>query len=132
MNRLFITVLLCAALGGLGVFGSCDSKNSGSAKRSSGSENGANARDSVVIELVGKDSVNVLDLLKQSHQVKAWSTVEGSFVQQVDSFDGSRNLFWIYSVNDSTPNIASDKYITHVGDRVQWHFRKMKDPNAGQ
>ncbi len=131
MNHLFKVIFFAAAVSALLVIGSCDGKKGTSAK-SGASENGSKAQDSLVIELVGRDSVSVLDLLKQSHQVKSWSTVEGSFVQQIDSLDGTQNLFWIYSVNDTTPNIASDKYLTHNGDRVKWHFRKMKDPDASQ
>ena len=86
--------------------------------------------DSTVISLVGRDSVNALDLLKEAHKVKSWGTVMGTYVESIDSLRNSSTVFWIYSVNDSMPQIASDKWMTHNGDRVAWHFRKLSGPDS--
>lgn len=83
------------------------------------------SRDSIVIELAGKDSVSVFDLLRESHAVCYQSTVGGVFVKQIDSAKSGTSVFWIYSVNDTMPNVAADRCITHAGDRVKWYFRKM-------
>lgn len=83
------------------------------------------SRDSIVIELAGKDSVSVFDLLKGSHAVCYQSTIGGVFVKQIDSAKNSASAFWIYSVNDTLPKVAADRLLTHTGDRVKWHLRKM-------
>jgi hypothetical protein len=80
--------------------------------------------DSVVIELIGIDSQTVFDLLKSSHQVEYKSSALGVFVTAIDSIENSSGICWVYSVNDSLPKVASDKYITKNGDVVKWHFRK--------
>jgi hypothetical protein len=86
--------------------------------------------DSMVISLAGRDSVNVLDLLKETHTVRSWGTVMGTYVESIDSFKNGSTVFWIYSVNDSVPQIASDKWVTRNGDRVAWHFRKLSGPDT--
>ncbi len=86
----------------------------------------AQSRDSVTITLTGVDSVSVLDLLKQSHQVLFRQSAMGSFVTSIDSIAGSHGAFWVYSVNDTTPEVACDKMITRSGDKVVWHLRKAK------
>ncbi|MFZ1684866.1 MAG: DUF4430 domain-containing protein [Candidatus Zixiibacteriota bacterium] len=86
--------------------------------------------DSTVIALVGRDSVSVLDLLKESHTVNSWGTVMGTYVESIDSLKNSSTVFWIYSVNDSIPQVASDKWMTRTGDRVAWHFRKLSGPDT--
>jgi len=83
----------------------------------------AQARDSVTIELVGRDSTTVFDLLKEKHNVESWSTALGVFVKGIDSTVNSPRVNWVYSINDSMPQVASDKVMTRNGDRVVWHFR---------
>jgi hypothetical protein len=85
----------------------------------------SSSRDSIVIELAGKDSVSVFDLLRGSHAVCFQSTMGGVFVKQIDSVKSSTSAFWIYSVNDSMPKVAADRLLTRTGDRVKWHLRKM-------
>lgn len=83
--------------------------------------------DSVVIELAGADSQTVFDLLKDGHEVEYKSSVMGIFVTAIDSIENSAGAYWIYSVNDSVPQVASDKYVTKNGDVVKWRFRKMRE-----
>lgn len=82
--------------------------------------------DSLVIELEGIDSMTVFDLLRAEHQVEHRSSMAGSFVTAIDSVESGSDYFWIYSVNDSMPSVACDKLVTSDGDRVKWHFRRMK------
>jgi len=83
-------------------------------------------RDSVVIELSGADSLTVLDLLLAGHQVAYKSTAAGVFVTAIDSIKNGGGAYWIYSVNDSLPQVACDRYVTKDGDMVKWHFRKTR------
>lgn len=85
----------------------------------------AEKRDSLVIDLAGADSTTVLDLLISSHLVDYRSTTAGAFVLAIDSVRNNSAYFWLYSVNDSMPPMACDKYVTRRGDRVRWHFRKV-------
>ena len=81
--------------------------------------------DSLVIELTGIDSVTVLDLLLSAHQVDYRTSLNGAFVTGIDSHENGGDCFWIYTVNDTKPSVACDKYYTSDGDRVKWHFRRM-------
>ncbi len=87
----------------------------------------AENRDSVTVELVGADSVTVFDLLKASHKVDFLSTSGGVFVKGIDSINNGSSTFWVYSVNDATPKVAADLIYTKAGDKIVWHFRKMKE-----
>lgn len=82
--------------------------------------------DSVTVALSGEDSVSVFELLKRTHTVDSWSTAVGQFVNGIDTLKNSARVFWVYSVNDTMPQIASDKRTTKNGDRVVWHFRKLQ------
>jgi len=82
-------------------------------------------QDSLVIDLTGIDSSTVLALLVSSHRVDYRNTIAGAFVIAIDSVRNSSAYFWLYTVNDSMPPTACDKYVTHRGDRVRWHFRKV-------
>lgn len=81
------------------------------------------SRDSVTFELAGRDSATAFELLQQSHYVEYRSTAMGVFVTGIDSIRGGGNAFWIFTVNDTTPKIASDKMFTRSGDRVVWRLR---------
>jgi hypothetical protein len=80
-------------------------------------------RDSLVIELAGRDSVSVFDLLRESHNVDYSSSAMGMFVKGIDSAYPGEHSSWMYSVNDSMGKIASDQRVTKSGDRVKWHLR---------
>ncbi len=80
--------------------------------------------DSVVIEFAGVDSETVFHLLKSNRHVEYRSSVMGVFITAIDSIENGGGAYWIYSVNDSMPQVACDKYITKNGDVVKWLFRK--------
>ncbi len=104
---------------------SCGSKQDGKPADMQAQSSSA-LRDSIRIELVGRDSVSVFSLLTESHKVETFSTALGVFVKAIDSVANGPHAFWIYSVNDSMPEIASDKLLTRNSDRVVWHFRKQE------
>ena len=81
------------------------------------------ARDSLVIELVGRDSVSVFDLLTAEHKVDHYATAMGAFVRAIDSVENSSAACWIYTVNDTMVDVASDCYVTVDSDLVKWHYR---------
>ena len=114
--RALLLVFLAATIGGVGC-----SKNTTPQTQDSDSA----ARDSLTIELSGRDSVNILDLLRHTHSVETKSTAMGTYVLSIDSIDSGNHLYWMYTVNDSSPQIACDRYITRAGDRIVWHLRKM-------
>ena len=83
------------------------------------------SRDSLTIELLGADSVSVLDLLVAEHEVDMIGGSQGAFVRGIDSIANSAACAWVYSVNDSMAQVAADKYLTSDGDRIVWHFRRI-------
>jgi hypothetical protein len=89
-----------------------------------GDPQGAAAQDSVVIVLPGEDSVSAFALLRRDHEVVFRSSVMGKFVTAVDSLESSSGAFWVYTVNDTSPAVACDRFFTADGDTVRWHFRK--------
>ena len=121
MPGVFVVLVVCLLFS----LASCGRKQTQLAKPQPGANAVPNGQDSLTIELVGRDSVTVLDLLKATHQAKVISTAEGSFVTGIDSLNANSNLFWIYSVNGTSPDVACDRFFTHHGDRVVWHLRKM-------
>lgn len=84
------------------------------------------AHDSLVIEMSGQDSLSVFDILRAHHQVDYFSTAAGVFVRAIDSLGGGSQTYWVYSVNDSMAQVASDRYITRDGDLIRWHFRCLE------
>lgn len=82
--------------------------------------------DSVVIELRGVDSVTVFEILRRAHEVDFFTTAAGVFVKAIDSLENSNDFFWVYSVNGTMPQVASDKYLTSNGDSIRWHYRSIE------
>lgn len=80
-------------------------------------------RDSVVVTLLCEDSISVLGLLQQAHQVEFRSSAMGAFVTSIDSVAGGGDAFWLYSVNDTMVPLAADRMIVQPGDTVRWHLR---------
>ncbi|MDH4157302.1 MAG: DUF4430 domain-containing protein [candidate division Zixibacteria bacterium] len=108
----------------LGLVLSCGQGQSPDADQPSGGESAAPAvHDSLVVELIGKDSVSVFDLLRADHEVNHYVTAMGVFVRAIDSVENSSTACWIYTVNDSMIDLASNHYITADSDLVKWHYR---------
>ncbi len=125
------TMALLVAVLSTFVLCSCDSKteNERDLKQSEAGDSTTLSPppDSVVIELAGADSQTVFDLLKDGHEVEYKSSVIGIFVTTIDSIENSAGAYWIYSVNNSVPQVACDRYVTKNGDVVKWHFQKMRE-----
>lgn len=81
--------------------------------------------DSLVIELLGVDSLSVLELLQREHDVRYRSTAAGAFVTSIGPATNSAEYFWLFSVNDSFPTVACDRCVISGNDRVRWHFRRV-------
>ncbi|MBU2652521.1 MAG: DUF4430 domain-containing protein [Bacteroidetes bacterium] len=79
--------------------------------------------DSIVITIVASDTVDAFSVLQESHSVKSKATALGVFVQAIDSIESGGGAYWVFSVNDSLPMVAADKYQVVPGDTVRWHLR---------
>lgn len=121
ITRSFRALLLFGFLFGLLLFGCGKEKEADTKTEPTQSE----SRDSLTISLTGRDSTSVFTLLNETHQVDFASSSMGIFVKGIDSVTNGSDVFWMYSVNDSMGQVASDKYITRNGDRIIWHFKKM-------
>lgn len=82
--------------------------------------------DSLVIELEGETGKSVFEITKVSHRVDFIESPGGVFVKGIDFLTASNSYAWIYSVNDSTAPVSSERFLTKNGDRIKWHFRKLQ------
>jgi len=80
--------------------------------------------DSLVLVMVAVDTTSALDLLKANYEVSSHSTTMGVFVKSIDSLEGGGSAFWVFSVNDTMPQVGCDKAVVVPGDTVRWHFRR--------
>ena len=83
----------------------------------------ADAADSLILEMVGVDSMTVFDILSQQHDVKHMSSLKGAYVTGIDDIVNEEGYFWMYSVNQEMGEVACDKYVTKKGDQIRWHYR---------
>jgi hypothetical protein len=86
-------------------------------------------QDSLIIINYGVDSMNVLEILQQNHDVNTVSSGLGTFVKGIDNIENSAEAFWLYSVNDTIGDRASDSFITKSGDVIKWHYRLINQPD---
>ncbi len=82
------------------------------------------SHDSLTIELEGSDSLSVFEILKLNHSVTTKSTAMGEFVTGIDSVLVGDGYFWVYTVNDTVPQVACDKMNVKKTDYIKWYFRK--------
>ena len=70
--------------------------------------------------------ITALDLLENSGleiEIKHYDM--GIFIESIDSVkNGQNNKYWLYYVNDKSPNVASDKMELEVGDMVEFKFEE--------
>lgn len=116
-----ITVILLVVVLSLG----CGEPDENSQSESDKSGTAAD-RDSVTVVMAGQDSVSVFDLLKSSHEVDFKSSAMGIFVLAIDSVRNGSRGYWLFSVNDTFPKVASDRYLTSDSDVIVWHLRLAK------
>jgi len=81
--------------------------------------------DSLVIVLKGQEGKSVFEISELEHKIDFISSIAGKFVEAIDSIEINSTYGWMYSVNDTMGQVASDKYITKDGDIIRWHFRKF-------
>jgi len=126
--RISTTRLLLCTLWTLGVcLAACSDKSDSSAEKTADSTATARAKpaDSLVITLIGSDSVSVLDILTNKHEVEVHESAMGSFVKAIDSIENKQGYFWLYTVNNGTGKVAADRCLTRDGDTIRWHYRKI-------
>lgn len=82
--------------------------------------------DSVVLVLAGEEGKSVFYLTQQKHNVDYIESAVGHFLFAIDSLETGARFGWMYSVNDTLGTVASDRYLTHDGDVVKWHFREFE------
>ncbi len=81
-------------------------------------------KDSVTIVTVGVDSMDALQVLKQSHDVNEVSSAMGTFVKGIDGVENDMYTFWFFEVNHEMGNKAADKTMTTESDTIRWYFRQ--------
>ena len=87
-------------------------------------------QDSLIIINYGVDSMNVLEILQQNHDVNTVSSGLGTFVKGIDNIENSSEAFWLYSVNDTIADRAADNFVTKSGDVIKWHYRLINQPDS--
>ncbi len=105
----------------------CGSRSGDSSKSSSQSDTIRPAtaidRDSLFYMLEAVDSTTVFDLTVKYHYVEYDVTPNGNFVFSIDSIDQGNDYFWVYAVNDTMGQVASNIRIIDPGNRIVWHYR---------
>ena len=48
----------------------------------------------------------------------------GVFIKTIGNKTNTKELSWVYYVNDKSADVASDKYELKQGDKVEWKFGK--------
>jgi Domain of unknown function (DUF4430) len=81
--------------------------------------------DSLIISLKGESGKSVFEITRAGHKVDFLNSPAGVFVKAIDSLESGYYYGWIYSVNDTFGQIASDRFVTKDGDIIKWHFRKF-------
>lgn len=83
----------------------------------------ATPKDSVTIEIVATDSLDVLTLVRSQHDVTAKQSSMGAFVSGIDSTFSGGDCYWLFSINSEMAQTACDQLLVGPGDTVRWHFR---------
>ena len=104
----------------------CSQKDSSDSQDATAVSDGK-PHDSLVVEIVAGDSLDVLSVLQLDHEVEAKSSAMGAFVISIDSVAGGGECYWLYSVNSEMAQEACDKMLVGAGDTVRWHFRCQGD-----
>jgi len=81
--------------------------------------------DSLIVSLNGETGKSVFEITRANHEVDFLDSPAGVFVKAIDSLESGYYYGWIYSVNDTVGQIASDRFVTRGGDIIKWHFRKF-------
>lgn len=118
--KLHYLVITCIVLALCGCSSSDKEARAGSAAKTD-----AAPVDSLIVELKGEAGKSVFEITQRDHAVDFIPSIAGNFVEAIDSIEINGNYGWMYSVNDTMGQVASDKYLTNDGDIIKWHFRKF-------
>jgi len=104
---------------------SSDSKNkpAGGAKSNIPPPATANERDSIFYGMTAEDSTTVFDLTVKYNMVEYDRSGSDYFVYSINRVEQGNDYFWVYAVNDTMGQVASNKRQIGPGDRVVWHYR---------
>ncbi|HEX2898068.1 MAG TPA: DUF4430 domain-containing protein [candidate division Zixibacteria bacterium] len=83
----------------------------------------ANERDSIFYGMTADDSTTVFDLTVKFNMVEYDRSGSDYFVYSINRVEQGNDYFWVYAVNDSMGQVASNKRQIGPGDRVVWHYR---------
>ncbi len=75
-----------------------------------------------IIALPDSSGISIFDLLRMNHEVEYDSTSSGVFVKSIDGTPNTRSAYWLFFVNDTAATTASDKYVLHGGEKVEWRY----------
>lgn len=78
------------------------------------------------ISIDGQDGKNVLDVLRQNHQVETTDSSFGTFVKSVDGTAQTENSFWLFYVDGQPATQAADKTDTHNGQKIEWRYETIQ------
>lgn len=85
----------------------------GNGQKIEGQTHASNAYEALV--LVGKEKGLKIEVQQYKY---------GVMVTEIGDKKGTNQLFWIYKGNGKTGEVASDRFITHPGDLVEWIYTK--------
>ncbi|HDL02055.1 MAG TPA: DUF4430 domain-containing protein [candidate division Zixibacteria bacterium] len=118
IKNLFVTCVFISAL--FVTFTGCGKKVEKDTQSSAPTE----LKDSVVIVTIGVDSLNVLEVLKVSHEVNEVSSAMGTFVKGIDGVENNMSTFWFFEINGEMASKAADKIMTVSTDTIKWYYRQ--------
>lgn len=78
-----------------------------------------------IITYQGEDGKTAFELLKTKYQVDSTDSSFGVMVNGINGLKSTDKLFWLYSVNGTSPDVGADKYVTKSTDTVQWDYKGM-------
>ena len=82
------------------------------------------SNDSVLIQMIGVDTLTVFGLLQKALPEKHMSSVKGVFVTYIDETGGPDEYFWVFTINGEMISEASDHFTPETGDTIRWHYRQ--------
>ncbi|MFA6423535.1 MAG: DUF4430 domain-containing protein [Patescibacteria group bacterium] len=126
-TNILVLVLVVALAGVLLVNSNKKNENANQAQTNTNQGQVLGASDekvnSKLVSYVGEDGKTAYELLKKNATVEAQESTAGAFVQSINNVKNTDKEFWIFYVNGEMSNSASDKYITKVGDKIEWRYQ---------
>ena len=79
-------------------------------------------KSKVSIEITYKGPGNVLELLKEKHEVVTKDTKWGPYVECIDGLCANSTHFWLYYVNGKLAPIGAHLYNATENDTIVWKY----------